>query len=148
MQRQAFSGPDTRFLKHFITMNDPRAPDHFLRDVSSTLEGKAWRWTGQRPLLKLVLPSTKNMKLIWDFGIPQEALLQTGPLTIRFLVNGRQLDQVVYDKAGAYHFEKPVAADWLVAGDNIVGAELDKVYIAEADKARLGVTLAQVGFAD
>jgi hypothetical protein len=40
-----------------------------------------------------------------------------------------------------------VDASWLYKnGDNLVTAELDKVYIAEADGARLGVTLTRVGF--
>jgi hypothetical protein len=113
------------------------------------LEGGSWRWTGQRPTVRLFLRSVKNLRLVMEFFIPDAVMQQTGPITIRFIVNGRALDTVRYDSPGQKRFEKAVDSSWLLPdADNIVSAELDKVYIAEADKAKLGVALNGIGFLD
>ena len=148
MQRRALAGPDTSHLKHFVAMGDEHATDHFLKDVSPSLEGGVWRWTGQTPTLRFVLTRVRNLRLVMDFSISGETMKQTGPLTITYWVNGKALDKVLYEKPGEQHFEKPVPEKWLYDGDNIVTAELDKVYIAEADGAKLGVTLVRIGFLD
>ena len=147
MQRKPAAGPDTSRLKHFVAMNDAAADDHILRDINRAVEGGTWRWTGPKPTLRLVLPKTRNLRFVMDFSISGETMRQTGPLTIIFYVNGHVLETVKYDSAGEKHFEKPVAASWLYAGDNVVSAELDKVFIA-GDGARLGVVLARAGFRD
>ncbi|MFN7922885.1 MAG: hypothetical protein U0Q16_22455 [Bryobacteraceae bacterium] len=149
MQRNAYSGPDTRFLKHFIAMNDPHAMEHVLRDVGDSLQSESWRWTGKRPLFRFLVPATSKLRLVWDFNLPDEVMGQVKPLTIRYTVNGHELDKVVYPAAGMQHFEKAVPAEWLVAGeDTMAGAELDKIFIAPEDKVQLGLALARVGFRD
>jgi len=149
MQRHAYSGPDTSNLKHFVAMNDPNVMAHVLRDVSGYLDSNTWRWTNQRPLFRFVLPTTKNLRLIWDFGIPVDTFRHTGPVTATFTVNGRQLGTLRCSAPGQHTFEKAVPSEWLRTGeDTIVGAEFDKVYIAEEDKAKLGVALHKVGFRD
>jgi hypothetical protein len=148
MQRRALAGPDTSHLKHFVAMGDQYAPDHFLKDVNLSLEGGSWRWTGQAPTLRFVLKSTHNLRLVMDFSISGETMKQTGPVTITYWVNGKVLDKVHYDKPGEQHFEKAVPEEWLYKGDNIVTAELDKVYIAEADGVKLGFPLVRIGFVD
>src|SRR5262245_7901526 len=141
MQRKALAGPDTTNLKHFIAMADEHAEEHFLRDVNSALESGAWRWTGQKPTVRFFLKSTRRLRFAMDFGLNGETMKQTGPVTIIFWVNGKVLDKVRYDEPGGKHFEKPVDESWLYKnGDNVVTAELDKVYVAEADGARLGIT--------
>jgi hypothetical protein len=147
MQRKPQLGPETGHLKHFIAMNDPYAEEHFLRDVRP-LEAGYYRWTGQRPMFHFVLSTVRDLKLTMDFSVSSETFKVTGPVTVEYYVNGRQLDKVVYDKPGEKHFEKPVPADWLVkGGDTVVSAELDKVYVAE-DGVKLGVTLVRAGFKD
>lgn len=149
MQRKALAGPDTSNLKHFVAMGDEHAADHFLQDVNASLEGGSWRWTGQKPTLRFVLASVRNLRLIMDFSIAGETMKQTGPLTITYWVNGKALDKVRYEKPGEQRFEKAVPEAWLYKnGDNVVTAELDKVYIAEGDGAKLGVTLMRIGFLD
>jgi hypothetical protein len=149
MQRKALAGPDTSNLKHFVAMADEHAEEHFLRDINPTLESGAWRWTGQKPTVRLVLKSTRRLRFVMDFGFNGETMKQTGPVTITFWVNGKVLDKVRYDEPGTKHFEKPVDESWLYKnGDNVVTAELDTVYVAEADGAKLGVTLTRLGFLD
>ena len=145
-QRRPLAGPDTSRLKHFIAMNDPDAPAHFVRDIHEELQGGLWRWTGQRPLLRFVLPAKPpRLTFVMDFTIPGEVLKQTGPITITYFINTRQVDQVTYSQPGEQHFEKPVDPIWLAAEDNVVSAELSKVFVGD-DGARLGLALVRAGF--
>lgn len=145
-QRHPLAGPDTSRIKHFIAMNDPDAPAHLVRDVSEQLQSGFWRWTGQRPLLHFILPTTSHLKLVIDFTIPSNVLEQTGPLTITYFINARQIDRITYDKAGEQHYEKAVDPSWVVAReDTLVSAELSKVFVGE-DGARLGLALVRAGF--
>ena len=145
-QRHPLAGPDTSRLKHFVAMNDPDAPAHFVRDVHERLESGLWRWTGQRPLLRFVLPRTaKRLKFVMDFTIPDEVLKQTGPLTVTYFINTHQIDQATYTTSGERHYEKDVDPQWLAAVDNVVSAELNKVFVGD-DGAKLGLALIRAGF--
>jgi hypothetical protein len=129
-------------------MNDPAAEDHFLNDIGP-LEAGAWRWTRQNPTLRYVVPVTKGLKFVADFSISSDTMKVTGPLTIAYFVNGHALDTVKYEQPGEQHFEKPVPAEWLSEGqDVVVKLALDKVYTAPGDGAKLGVTLVRAGFAE
>ena len=145
-QRRPMAGPDTSRLKHFIAMNDPDAPAHFVRDVQDPLQGGLWRWTGQRPLLRFILPP-RHGKLIFvmDFSLPGDVLKQTGPLTVTYFINTRQIDRITYTQPGEQHFEKPVDPAWLAEQDNLASAELSGVFVGE-DGARLGLALIRTGF--
>jgi hypothetical protein len=149
IQRNAAPKDGAGQWKHYVAMGDDGAPKHFIKDIHATLEGGTWRWTGQKPAVRLALPTVKSLRLVMEFSIPDAVLKQTGPLTIRYVVNGRTLDAVRYDTPGQKRFEKPVEESWLyLNGENVVSAELDKVYVAEADQAKLGVALTGIGFLD
>ena len=148
MQRHPVSGPESSNLKHFIAMNDPHAAEHIVRDVGE-LENNHFRWTGQKPAFRFFLRSRKGLEFTMDFSFSGETMKQTGPVTVTWVVNGHELARETYATPGEKHFEKPVPPDWIGGnGDAIVSAELDKVYIAEADKAKLGVTVLRAGFRD
>lgn len=145
-QRHPLAGPDTSRIKHFVAMNDPDAPVHFVRDIHERLEIGLWRWTGQRPLLRFILPTTQRLKLVIDYTIPSNVLEQTGPLTITYFINTHQIDRITYEKPGEQHYEKAVNPAWLIpGGDTLVSAELSKVFVGE-DGARLGLALVRAGF--
>jgi hypothetical protein len=148
-QRRPMAGPDTSRLKHFIAMNDPGAGDHILRDVNEAVEGNAWRWTGQRPMLRFVVPKVDGLRLVMEFAFNSETMAATGPVTVRYLVNGHLLDTVTYAKEGGQRFEKAVPREWLAGGEDVVvAAELDKVWVSPDDGAKLGIILSRAGFLD
>jgi len=148
LQRPSY-GPDLNPVGHFVSMNGPNADAHILRDVSPGLEAEAWRWTQKRPELQFYLEFTENLRLVMDFAIPDVTFPQRGPVTISFFVNGHLLDKVRYDKGGEMHFERPVPAAWLRTNTaTVVAAEIDKVWIAAADGARLGFILSRAGFVE
>lgn len=145
-QRRPLAGPDTSRLKHFVAMNDPDAPAHFARDVNERLESGLWRWTGQRPLVRFVLPrAAKRLKFVMDFTVTDEVLKQTGPLTVTYFINTHRIDQVTYTTSGERHYEKAVDPRWMTEVDNVVSAELNKVFVGE-DGVKLGLALIRIGF--
>ena len=130
-------------------MSDPAAPNHILNDVGSDLHGAAWRWTGKRAALRFRVQSAKNRALAVDLTIAEETLRETGPVTIRFLVNNRELDKVRYDTPGPRRFEKPVPPGWLKTDfDTLVAFEIDKLWTSKLDGQQFGFILTQVGFVE
>ena len=148
MQRHPVSGPQSSNLKHYIVMNDPHAEAHIVREVG-VLEGNTFRWTGQRPTLRFLVGPRKGLVFTMDFSFAGETMKQTGPVTITFLLNGHELARETYHEPGEKHFARPVPANWIGGNGYVeVTAEMDKVYIAEQDKVKLGITLLRAGFRD
>ncbi len=146
-QRKPLSVEDPSPLKAFIRMNEPWAPSHFIRDISQELQGGTWRWTQQRPTMMFLVKSTKGQKFSSDFTIADLTFQQTGPVTISVTINDHLLDKATYSKSGYQHFEKPVPEAWLHAkAENVVVMEIDKLWVAPADKATFGFILTTAGF--
>lgn len=148
---QRTTPPDVPELKQpvgvLIAMDDSDADEAIVRDVQGRVEGIGWRWTHQYPELRFRLERTENQKLTIDFSFPEQNFKETGPVTVSFFVNGRLLDKVRYTTHGDKHFEKPVPAAWLKAGEyTFFRAAVDPPWIAPTDKARLGFVLFRVGF--
>ena len=128
-----------------VNMGDPDAPLHFVRDISDGLNG-SWRWAQQRPAIKIRVRSEEKLKYLIDFTLPDVTFKETGPVTITFSVNGHELDRVRYVQQGVQHFEEPVPEEWLIPGeDAVIGAEIDKVWVAREDGARLGFIITRMG---
>ena len=124
---------------------DPDAEPLLAAEIGP-LEGGRFRWTGQHPAVRLELSKTDGLRLRARFWVAEEALRQTGPIEIAYVVNGAVVGRERYSTPGEQVFDKPVAADVLRTGVNEVRLEIDKVY--RHDDARLGVALVELGFAD
>ncbi len=128
-------------------MFDDGASVHFLSGILPPANG--WSWTNQRPMVKVKTHGTQNVHYLIDFSVPDVTFKETGPVTIRFLVNDHVLDSVRYDKPGPQHFEKDVPAEWLKPdSEERVGAEIDKVWVSKTDGARLGFILNRIGLTE
>ncbi len=128
-----------------IEMEDPNASKHFVKDIVDGPD--TWRWTGKHPTLRELLLTTDGLKFSADFSLWDEAMKQTGPVTIAFFIGDRLLDRVRYDTPGAKHFEKPVPPDWLqTATETLISAEIDKLYVGQQDGAKFGFILTRMGF--
>ena len=149
MQRKPLTGPEPAAFGHFVNMSDANVDAYIVQEVSSTTEGAGYRWVYKRPELRFMLSRTANVSFTMDFTVPEVTMRQTGAVTISFFVNGQLLDKVRLDKPGENHFEKPVPASWLrTDGPTLVAAEVDKVYIAPQDGAKLGFVLTRAGFTE
>lgn len=146
--RQWPSPTDASGLGHFIAVADPSAPRYIVRDVRE-LEGDHHRWTGRRPELRFRLPVVKGLKLSTDFGIHPDMMKETGPVTVVFLVNGRELDKVRYEAAGDKHYEKAVPEEWLrTDSDTLVALDVDPVWKSPHGLGDHGVGLMTMGFVE
>lgn len=127
-------------------MRDSDAPSHFVSDIYDDQAGDNWRWVGRHPALKFFITDTERLKFSADFTLWDMAMQQTGPVVLKFLVNGKVLGTEGYDKPGRYHFEKAVPANWLnTTTDTVLGAEIDKMYVDPLDGRKYGFILIQIG---
>jgi hypothetical protein len=145
VQRQPLEDFRPYRMSAIVNMSDEDAKTHFVQDITS-LETATWRWTGKRPTVRVRMRSAENLRYTIDFAIAETTLLATGPVTVSFLVNDRVLDRARYNRAGSQHFEKPVPAGWVTAGQDItVGAEVDKLWISPENGTKLGMVLVRIG---
>jgi hypothetical protein len=146
VQRQPFENFRPYRASRLINMGDGDTDSRIVRDISHHADG-TWRWTGQRPTVRLPEGSNKDVRYVIDFTVPRATFSQTGPVTLSFYVNGHVLDRIQYTSPGQQHFERAVPSDWLEDGkEAIVGAEIDKMYVAKDDDVRLGFILSAIGF--
>lgn len=146
-QEPEFIGFKTHSVR-VLNMADADAPSHFVRDIETDLHG-TWRWALQRPAVRIRVHQGEGLKYLIDFTLPKITFEDTGPVTIAFTVNDRQLDKVKYVHAGDYHFEKIVPPGWVQAGsDVIVGAEIDKLWISKLDGQKFGFIITRLGLAE
>ena len=128
-----------------VNMTDGDAEAHFVQDISNVAEGN-WRWARQRPTVKLKIRTNENLKFTIDFSIAEVTLKDTGPVNLSFYVNDHLLEKVPYAMPGQMHYEKPVPPEWVEPGKDVtLAAEIDKVWIAKGDGAKLGFILTRIG---
>lgn len=128
-------------------MKDPAVTDYIVRDIADSLEGDRWRWTYEHPELQFSIKSAEKAKLEVDFSVAGATLKDTGPVTVKFLVNGHDAGSMKCPKDGDYHFAKPVAAALLNAdGINNVVIDVNPLWTAPSDGKRLGLILIRAGF--
>ena len=143
VQRQTFEDYHPRVVR-VVDMADPDARFRFAQDFFD--QPGSWRWTGKRPAVKLRLWSNENLKYTIDFTIADVTFKDTGPVTISFFVNDRQLGQMRCESSGGKHFEKAVPAEWVIPGQETkAGAEIDKTWLSKDDGANLGFIISRIG---
>lgn len=134
-------------LSHFIHMNAPEAPDHFVADIVPQLHDNHFRWTLQKPALQFRLPLTRGMKFRAALYVPEVTFEQTGPVTIQIFIGAQLLETLRVDKPGERIVEKDVPEEWLTTERPVtVRFEIDKLWVSPADGTRRGFLLISVGF--
>lgn len=131
-------------IGRIIDMAHSDANLHVVQDVLG--DSGPWRWTGKHPEVRVKVHTNQHLDYMMDFTIVGDTFKVTGPVTLSFFVNGHLLDTKTYAAEGGQHFLKPVPADWIQTGqDNVLGAEIDKLWIAPADHKGLGFILQRIG---
>jgi hypothetical protein len=144
-QRQPLDQETLVSMQPMIEMGDPNIDSQIAADIMRGPQTQPWRWTMQRPAIKVRLKSARNFRYHIDFALPDVTFKETGPVTITFFVNGQKLDSVRYDTPGQKSFEKPVPDGILKEmSENILAAEIDKVWISP-DKTPLGFIVSRFG---
>ena len=130
---------------YLVAMADTDAEKHILSDISGPPRGK-WRWTGKRPTVQIAFGERLSLDFVMDFVLMESAMRDTGPVTVSFAINDHKLDSIHYTEPGVKHFEKPIPEEWLVRGkEAVLEAEIDKMWSAEQDGAKLGMMLVGAG---
>jgi hypothetical protein len=128
-----------------LSMSSDLIDDLIVRDIGRG-PGQQWRWTGQRPALRVQVGDPAGLKFSIDFTIPDVTFAATGPVNVTFMVNDQPIGKLHCDKPGPRHWESAVSPQLVKPhSENILGAALDKVYVAERDGARLGMILSSIG---
>lgn len=145
VQRQPFENGRTHQVMRIVEMTNGDANAHIAQDIPVQPPGP-WRWTGQKPTVKVNTSTNLGWRFIIDFSLPVVTMKVTGPVAMTFLVNDHPLDTIHYDKAGEYHYEKAVPPEWIEPSkDTLLAANIDKVYLAKNDGAKLGFILVRIG---
>ena len=145
VQRQPLEDFRAYRMSAIVDMSSEDATIHFVQDITS-IKTTSWRWTEKRPTVRVRIGTAENLRYTIDFAIAEATLRTTGPVTVSFLVNDRVLDQVRYSQSGTLHFEKPIPAGWVIAGEDVtVGAEVDKVWTPPEPGPNLGLILLRMG---
>lgn len=145
-QRPQRDGPEPAPLAGWVAIADPRAPDYLLEGFLPPGPGQSWVWTSDKATVRVRISDTKNLRMRVHFALPDQSHGPLLPITIRYFVNDRLLDTVVYRQTGHLEYRHPVPAEWLVPDQDIrLRMEISPVYIAAADKQKLGLILAEIG---
>jgi len=145
VQRQPFEEGRPHRISRIVNMSDGDWTAHVVQDIPPGEPGP-WKWTGQKPTVKIVTRTNQGLRYVIDFTLPDATFKETGPVTMTFLVNDRVLDSLHYKASGEQHFEKAVPPEWIEPGkETLVAASIDKVWVAPADGAKLGFILTRIG---
>ena len=105
-----------------------------------------WRWASERPTVRLRVSQKTGLRLRVNFAFPDESHKPLIPITVKYFVNDRLLETVVYRRSGVLEFRKPVPPEWLVTdADNLIRFEISPVYVAEADGIKLSMIISELG---
>ncbi len=106
-----------------------------------------WSWTRKRPSVRVRLRGGFPVRYGIDFAVAEATFAQTGPVNVTFFVNDHPLETVRYAVPGPQLYEKPVPPEWLKS-ENIIGAEVDKLWTSPGDGAQLGLILNSIGLTE
>jgi len=147
IQRRPAEITSSTRLQHFIAMNDPRAPEHFISGMVPGLNDGTWRWTLKSPTFQFQLPTTQGLRLKANLAVPEITFKDTGPVKITVHIGSHLLDTIDFPKHEQRQWEKEVPADWLTTDRPVlVRMEIDKLWKSDADGAERGFILNSLGF--
>jgi hypothetical protein len=147
-QRTLLPPWDLDAAPHFLVMSQPNLDRFVLRDIHPAEGGAPWRWTGQKPAVRLRIPLREGFVARADFVTARESFSHTGPLTARLWLNGCVLAEAFCQSEREYRLEKPAPPACLAReGEQHLSLELDKVHREPGGRA-LGVILLRMGFTD
>ncbi len=146
-QRVLTVGADPAGLGEFVSFSQRAAHEHVVSDVLEGSPTDVWRWTNQKPTLRFFLLEPNEWQFQVSFVLADSTWKTTGPVTLRVFVNDQLLGTAEELAAGRHEKSWPVPPAMVKAkAENIVRLELDKVFVAEGDGAKLGMILEAAGF--
>ena len=144
-QKSTDLGPDPGADLDFVKMDDPRAPEYLVNDISP--EPGYRRWAFIHPELRFRLKDTGNLTFAAELTVPEVTYKVTGPVTVTYAVNGKTLGTLRCDRAGDFEIAKPVPKGLVEPGKDIhVTFDANPRWISPEDGAQLSFLLRSAGF--
>lgn len=145
-QRNSKDGPEPEPIGSMVSFSDARSPDYLVGGFLPSAPDQLWRWATESPTVRVRVSEKTKLRMRVNFAFPDESHAPLLPITVRYFVNDKLLDTVVYKKAGVLEFRKAVPAEWLVADvDNLIRWEISPIYVAKADGVKLSMIVSEVG---
>ena len=145
-QRDSKDGPEPEPLGAFVSFSDARSPDYVVGGFLPAAPDQFWRWASASPTVRVRVSERTGLRLRVNFAFPEESHRPLLPITVRYFVNDKLLEAVVYKQAGVLEFRKPVPAEWLLENaDNLIRCEISPVYVAKADGMKLSMIVSELG---
>lgn len=145
-QRNSKDGPEPEPLGPFVTFSDARSPDYIVGGFLPGSPDSLWRWANEAFTVRVRVSDRNGLRLLMKFAFPDESHKPLLPITVKYFVNDKLLDTVVYKQAGVLEYRKPVPLDWLLQdADNLIRVEISPVYVAKADGVKLSMIVSDIG---
>jgi hypothetical protein len=145
-QRSSKDGPEPEPLGAFVSFSDARSPDYVVSGFLPTAPEQTWRWASESPAVRVRVSTKAGLRLRANFAFPDESHKPLLPITVKYFLNDKLLDTVVYRQTGLLEFRKPVPPEWLVTeADNLIRFEISPVYVAKADGVKLSMIVSELG---
>lgn len=130
-----------------VSMESLRAEHHIVGGIVTTEAGASWRWTTERPVLRFQLNDNHDLRFVADFVVAEATFKQTGPVTLRFLIDGKEFARQRYDQPGEKHFEAKLDPALLPVEKSFqVAIDIQPFFLSPIDGAKLGILLIRMGF--
>jgi hypothetical protein len=146
-QRVLTAGADPAGLGEFVNFSQRAAQEYVVSDVLEGSPNDVWRWTNQNPTLRFYVLDAQGWQFQVSFTLAESTWKSTGPVGLRVMLNGQLLGTAAGLGQGRHEKSWPVPAAMLKPrAENLVRLELDKVFVAPGDGAKLGMILEAAGF--
>ena len=138
----ALPGPN----RPLLAMADADWKSHVLEGVLDGPDGESFRWC--RPVARFrVTPNDVHvLQFYMRFIVVDDALRQTGAVTIAISINGHTLDRPRITTGGEQEYVHDVPQGWLVAREPVTIALDAQPGLVVSPTERLGVLLNSIGF--
>ena len=126
-------------------MDDPQAGEFLVKDISPASDYRRWAFT--HPEMRFRVKDVRNLTFTAELTVPEVTFKVTGPVTVRYAVNGRTLGTLRVDHAGDFRIETAVPDGILEPGKYIsVTFDANPRWISPEDHAELSFLLRSAGF--
>jgi hypothetical protein len=147
-QRPTFTGEEPKpVVSQMFKMGDTNVAQYLVKDVADGPAGAGWRWVYKRPEFRFLVADIVGLRYFMEFALPEQTFSQTGPVTFSIFINEKLFKKMRFTRPGQMRLEEPVPSTMLKRyAVNHVAVEVDPVWVAPTDGAKLGFILSSAGF--
>jgi len=107
-QSPPVNAPDPPSVPCFFSMSEARADQAIVQGIPLGLGSGIHRWTAENAAVRCKLPTAGPWNIAMDFIVAARTIRDTGPITLTFRVNGREVAHLRCDHPGERQFRAPL----------------------------------------